>query len=303
MIAHNHTHNTMNVHSAFAVGIALNTAYIMIEVIYGLKADSLALLADAGHNTSDVLSLLVAWGATSMAQKKPTQHRTYGFRRTTILASLVNAIILLIAIGAVAWEAIQRISHPQPVVAGVMIWVASVGVLINAGTALLFLKGRRQDLNIKGAFLHMAADAGVSGGVVLAGIVMILSSSTLLWIDSMVSLIIVAVIAIGTWGVLRDSVNLALDAVPKEIDPTKVREYLAQLPGVCAVHDLHIWAMSTTETALTVHLVIPTASIDDSFLGRIQQDLQNKFAIAHATLQVERGDSVHPCGLDSEERV
>lgn len=296
-------HKPLRYHRAFAIGIVLNVTYIVTEVIFGLKADSLALLADAGHNSSDVLSLLLSWGAASLAQVKTSQRRTYGFRRTTILASLFNAILLLIAIGAVAWEAVSRFSNPRPVTANIVIWVASYGVVVNAATALLFIRGYKDDLNIKGAFLHMAADAGVSLGVVLAGVVMSMSVGGLPWIDPMVSLGIVAVIAVGTWGLLRDSVNLAVDAVPKEIDPIIVKEYLSALPEVTSVHDLHIWAMSTTETALTAHLVVPNANIVDALLAQIGKELHDKFGIEHATLQVERGDSLHPCGLDSAESV
>jgi cobalt-zinc-cadmium efflux system protein len=302
-MAHIHSAEPPRYHRAFAIGIALNVSYIITEIIFGLKSDSLALLADAGHNSSDVLSLLLSWGAVSLAQAKPSERRTYGFRRTTILASLFNAVLLLIAIGAVAWEAISRFSNSQPVAADTVIWVASVGVVINAATALLFIRGSRGDLNIKGAYLHMAADAGVSLGVVFAGIVMSMSSSGLPWIDPMISLVIVGVIAVGTWGLFRDSINLALDAVPKEIDLNVVREYLCGLPEVSSVHDLHIWAMSTTETALTAHLIVPNANIVDSLLAQIGRELHDKFGIEHATLQVERDDVSSTCKLKSNESV
>ena len=227
---HHHGCHAVDYHRAFAIGVALNVGFVVVEAVFGFLAGSLALLADAGHNLSDVLSLLLAWGASYLATRPPTRHRTYGLRRSTILASLLNAVLLLLAIGAIGWEAVRRFAAPAEVAGTTVIWVAAVGVVINTATALLFMSGRNRDLNIKGAFLHMAADAGVSLGVVVAGVAIILTGQ--LWIDPSVSLVIVAVIAIGTWGLLRDSLNLALDAVPEGIDPAAVEDYLKNLAGV-----------------------------------------------------------------------
>lgn len=291
-----HHHAPDSFDRAFAVGAALNLIYIVIEVGIGWSVGSLALLADAGHNLSDVFSLLLAWGAAYLARRPPSVYRTYGMRRASILAALANAVILLIAVGAIAWEAIHRVAEPQPVPGLPVMIVAGVGTIINAATALLFMKGRRHDLNLRGAYLHMAADAGVSLGVVVAGLVIQLTG--FLWIDPATSLAIVVVVTIGTWGLLRDSVDLALDAVPKGIDPEKVRDYLAGLPGIAAVHDLHIWGMSTTHSALTAHLVKPDGRIDDVLLARLSGQLRDKFGIEHVTVQFEsRGDDV--CGQSS----
>jgi cobalt-zinc-cadmium efflux system protein len=289
-----HGHGPVNYNRAFALGVALNVVYIVVEATYGIVADSLALLADAGHNLSDVLGLLLAWGANYLAQRKPTERYTYGWRKSTILAALTNAIILLVAMGGIAWEAVQRISDPMPVAGKTIIIVAAIGVVINTATALLFLSGRKQDLNIRGAFMHMAADAGVSAGVVLAGLVIV--STGWLWIDPAVSLVITAIILAGTWGLLRDSFNLALDAVPAGIDPEAVKTYLSDLPGVKGVHDLHIWAMSTSETALTAHLLKPEASDDDTLIEQAGRELQQRFGIAHITIQWERRPGLDDCG-------
>ncbi len=291
---HSHSHAPASFGRAFAIGIALNLGFVIVEAIYGAIANSLALLADAGHNFSDVLGLVLAWGATVLVRRLPTKRRTYGLRRSSILASLVNALLLLIATAVIAWEAAQRLAYPEPVASGVVMGVAAVGILVNGITAWMFMSGSKGDLNIRGAFLHMAADAAVSLGVVLAALTM--RNTGWLWLDPVVSLVIVVVIAIGTWGLLRDSVNLALDAVPQGIDPDEVEAYLAALPGVTAVHDLHIWGMSTTEAALTVHLVIPDHRADDALLARINKDLQHKFRIDHTTVQFELGDAAHPCG-------
>ena len=290
---HAHHHAPTNFNRAFAVGIALNLGFVVVEAVFGAVAHSLALLADAGHNLSDVLGLVLAWGATVLVRRLPTKRRTYGLRRSSILASLINALLLLIAIGAIAWEAIQRLQHPQPVASAVVMGVAAAGILVNGITAWLFAAGRKGDLNIRGAFQHMAADAVVSLGVVLAALAMRFTGW--LWLDPAVSLVIVVVIAVGTWGLLRDSVNLALDAVPQGIDPAQVETYLAALPGVTAVHDLHIWGMSTTDAAMTVHLVKPDASIDDALLARINADMHRLFHIDHTTVQFELGDAAHPC--------
>jgi cobalt-zinc-cadmium efflux system protein len=295
-MAHGHDHAPANHDRAFAIGVALNLGFVAVEAIFGFLAHSLALVADAGHNLSDVLGLLLAWGAAVLARRRPTSRRTYGLRRSSILAAAVNATVLLVAIGAIAWEAIRRLDHPEPVAGRTVIGVAVVGIAVNATTALLFMKGRKGDLNIRGAFLHMAADAVVSLGVVLAGLAILATGWQ--WLDPAVSLGIGAVILVGTWGLLRDSVNLALDAVPEEVDAGDVRAYLAGLPGVVGVHDLHIWGMSTTETALTAHLVAAgDARGDDVLLERVSRELHDRFGIEHATLQVEHGELCHGCSL------
>jgi cobalt-zinc-cadmium efflux system protein len=291
--SHSHSHSYINYSKAFAWGIALNIVYIIVEAVYGFIINSMALIADAGHNLSDVLGLLLAWGAAILAKRLPTEKRTYGFRKSTILAALFNAIILLIAVGAILIESLNRFVKPEPVVGDVMIIVAGVGVIINTVTALLFLKGRKDDLNIKGAFLHMAADAGVSLGVVITGI--IITYTNIYILDPVISIVIVLVIVIGTWGLLKDSLNLSMDAVPDKINIESVKKYLKELPGVVEVHDLHIWAMSTTETALTVHLVIPDEQKDDKFLGKICNQLHNKFGIEHSTVQIEKNAQTASC--------
>jgi cobalt-zinc-cadmium efflux system protein len=295
IMGHNHDHGPSNYGRAFAIGIALNVAFIITELIYGRLAHSLALVADAGHNLSDVLSLGLAWGASVLARRQPSPRRTYGLRRTSILAAVINAVILLIAIGGIAWEAIQRFAEPAPVAGQTVIVVATIGIAVNGATAFLFMAGRKHDLNIRGAFLHMVADAGVSLGVVLAGLAMLATGWT--WLDPAMSLLIAAAILAGTWGLLRDSVNLALDAVPQEIDVTEIEAYLARLPGVAGIHDLHIWGMSTTETALTCHLVVPAGEARDALLTRVTRELHDRFGIEHATLQVETGDATCSCCL------
>ncbi|WP_394753924.1 cation diffusion facilitator family transporter [Crenothrix sp.] len=290
---HQHCHTPANFDLAFAVGIVLNFGFVIVEAIFGSLAHSLALLADAGHNLSDVLGLLLAWGASVLARRLPTQRRTYGLRRSSILAALLNALVLLVAVGGIAWEAIFRFNHPEAVASETVMWVAAVGIVINSFTAWLFMSGQKQDINIRGAYLHMAADAGISFGVVVAALIMRFTGW--LWLDPAVSLVIVIIIIFGTWGLLRESVNLALDAVPESIHPGKVEAYLAGLPGVNAVHDLHIWGMSTTEIALTVHLVKPDAVIDDALLSQINTELQHRFGIGHTTIQFELGDVSHLC--------
>lgn len=285
---HTHSHNVQNYNKAFGFGIALNIIYIIVEVIYGLLINSVALLADAGHNFSDVLGLILAWGAAYLAKTAITKSRTYGLRKATVLAALFNAIILLIAVGAITIEAIRKISEPAPIGGTAMMVVAGVGVIINTLTALLFLKGRKKDINIKGAFLHMAADAGVSLGVVAAGFLINITGFYLL--DPIISLVIVVVITIGTWGLLRDSFHLSMDAVPKDIDYEEVQNYLNSLEGVKEVHDLHIWAMSTTETALTVHIVYAGKYDRNSIIKKISKDLEHKFNIVHTTIQIENRD-------------
>ena len=296
---HDHCHAPANYDKAFAIGIALNLSYVVVEAVFGLLAGSLALIADAGHNLTDVLSLALAWGASRLSQTQPTERYTYGLRSSSILASLVNAIILLIAIGAIAWEAIRRFNQPQEIPGGTIMAVAALGVVINAATALLFVRGRETDLNIKGAFLHMAADAGVSLGVVAAGFA--ISRTGLYWIDPVTSLVIVAIIAIGTWGLLRDSARLALHAVPPGIDANKVKEYLAALPEVVSVHDLHIWPMSTTETALTAHLEMPNSNAGDEFLHDVCKYMHDQFKIEHCTFQIEQ--NANACSLAPERSV
>src|SRR5919199_1819547 len=290
---HGHSQAPSNYNRAFIVGITLNVGFVAIEALFGFLSNSLALLTDAGHNLSDVLGLVVAWLAFWLGSRRPTQRYTCGFRRSSILAALLNACFLLVAMGAIAWEAIQRFSSPPPVNGTTVIGVALVGIVINGITALMFMSGREKDLNIKGVFLHMAADALVSLGVVLAGIAIL--TTGWLWFDSVISLIIVVVIVAGTWNLLRDSINLALDAVPPGIELFAVRTYLEELPGVVGVHDLHIWAMSTTETALTAHVVMLTGNPGDAFLSRISMELHDKFGIEHTTIQVETGNFLREC--------
>jgi cobalt-zinc-cadmium efflux system protein len=294
-----HSHAPANFGSAFAIGITLNLGFVILEAIYGVFAHSLALIADAGHNLGDVLGLLLAWGATFLARTAPTERRTYGLRSSSILAALFNAIFLLITVGAIAWEAVRRFGDPTTVEARTVIWIAAVGIIINTATALMFMSGRKRDLNIRGAFLHMAADAGVSAGVVVAGF--LIMATGLDWIDPALSLAIAAVIIWSTWGLLRDSVNLALHAVPHGIAVAEVRQYLASLPHVTEVHDLHVWPMSTTETALTAHLVRDVNDCDCALLDQAARDLHRKFEIQHSTLQFETLD--HHCHLASEEKV
>lgn len=284
---HHHHPPPEQLSRAFVVGIALNLAFVAVEFGFGVVADSLALIADAGHNLSDVMSLVLAWLALRLARRDPTPHRTYGYRRGTILSSLVSSILLLVAMGAIGWEALLRLREPAPVAGGIMAAVAAAGVVVNGVTAWLFAAGRHGDLNVRTAFMHMVADAAVSVGVVLGGIGVL--ATGWLWLDPAISLAIVAVIVVGTWEILRESLDMAFDAVPKGVDPHGVREYLRTLPGVTGIHDLHIWAMSTTETALTAHLVMPGAPADDVFLHGVARDLERRFRIAHATLQVERG--------------
>lgn len=281
-----HVHGAPPSHDrAFAAGIALNLAFVLVEFVAGIYADSLALIADAGHNLSDVLGLLLAWGAATLARQLPSERFTYGLRSSTIFAALGNAAFLLLITGAIGWEAVQRFGNPQPVNQAMVIWVAAAGVAINAATALMFMSGRKTDLNIRGAFLHMAADAGVSLGVVAAGLGMLATGWT--WLDPAIGLAIAIVIVISTGSLLRESLGLALHAVPRGVDPAAVRSWLAGLPGVREVHDLHIWGMSTTETALTAHLVMPGGHPGDAFLERVAHDIGHQFRIGHVTLQVE----------------
>ena len=288
---HGHGHGPADYGRAFLIGILLNSAFVVIEAGYGWASGSMALIADAGHNLSDVLALLLAWGASIAAKRPATSRFTYGLKSSTILAALANAGLLLVAIGAILYETLDRIAQPALVQGETMAIVAGIGIVINAGTAALFMRGQH-DINIRGAFLHMAADALVSAGVVVAGLLIIATGQA--WIDPAVSLIIVAVIAWGTWGLLKDSVAMSLLAVPKGIAENEVRAYLAALPGVTDVHDLHIWPMSTTETALTAHLVMPEGHPGDGFLNVVADELEPHPRINHVTLQVERGER---CGL------
>lgn len=280
---------------AFALGAALNVTFIVIEVIFGLRARSLALLSDAGHNLGDVLGLALAWGAVVLGRARPTARRTYGLRSSSILAALANAVVLLVTVGAIAAEAVGRLRHPAPVASGTVITVAAIGVVINFATALLFVRGRLRDLNIRGAYLHMLGDAGVSAGVVIAGAAIAFTGYT--WIDPAVSLAIVLVITVGTWGLLRDSLDLALHAVPASVDARAVEEYLRSLPGVADMHDLHIWGMSTTDVALTVHLVCPGVDDCDELLHGTCHTLHERFGIGHATIQIERASGLTECHL------
>ncbi len=299
---HSHAHGAGHSHApadfgrAFAIGVVLNTGFVIVEAVFGFLSGSMALVADAGHNLSDVLGLLIAWGA-SVAAKKPASARfTYGLKSSTILAAFANAMLLLVAIGAILFETIHRLMDPIEPEGWTMIWVAGIGIVINTATALMFMRGRKNDLNIRGAFLHMAADALVSVGVVIAGVAILLTG--LVVIDPIVSLVIVAVIAWGTWGLLKDSVKMGLLAVPDSVDEAEVRGLLQALPGVEAVHDLHIWPMSTTETALTAHLIMPAGHLGDAFLREAARELEHHHAIGHVTLQVET--SFDDCGKDCD---
>lgn len=280
-----HVHAPANFGKAFAIGIALNTAFVVVEAVYGYAAGSMALVADAGHNLSDVLGLIAAWTAAVLSQRAATPRYTYGLKGSSILAALFNAVFLLVAVGAIAWEAVLRLFNPEPVTEITVIVVATIGIAINGATAWLFASGRNSDLNIRGAYLHMVADAAVSVGVVIAAIVIMFTGW--LWIDAVTSLVICALIVWGTWSLLRDSTAMSLAAVPRGIDPAAVRSYLEKCAGVNDVHDLHIWPMSTTEVALTCHLVIPTGAPGDAYLMDICMRLKRDFGIEHATIQIE----------------
>lgn len=301
--SHNHAgghhHASADFGRAFLVGVVLNSAFVVVEAGFGVLSGSMALIADAGHNLSDVLSLLLAWGASVAARRPANSRFTYGYKSSTILAPLANAGLLLVAMGAILFETLQRIANPAPVEGMTMLVVAGVGIAINAGTALMFMRGRHDDLNIRGAFLHMAADALVSAGVVLAGLAIIWTGA--LWIDPVTSLAILAVIGWGSWGLLKDSVAMSMLGVPKGISESAVRSFLEGLDGVEAVHDLHIWPMSTTETALTAHLVMPSGHPGDAFLAEITEELSHRHGIGHATVQVEMGQE--NCGLAAAEHI
>jgi cobalt-zinc-cadmium efflux system protein len=298
---HGHGHAVTRLSRAFTIGLVLNLGFVAIEAVYGILAHSVALLADAGHNLSDVLGLVLAWAAVILSRRPPSQRYTYGWRRSSILAAFLNAIFLLMVTGGIAWESVQRFNQPEPIQGQVMIGVAVVGIAINTITALMFMSGRKEDMNIRAAFLHMAADALVSVGVVLAGIGIVLTQW--LWLDPVFSLAISLLIILNTWHLLRDSFNLAIDAVPLGVDERAVRVYLAEQPGVAEVHDLHIWALSTTETALTAHLIMPTGHPGDIFLAQLCHDLHERFRINHPTIQIEIGDSDQICRLAPDHHV
>ncbi|MGV6474545.1 cation diffusion facilitator family transporter [Azotobacter vinelandii] len=301
-----HTHNHHEGHGprrfdlAFAIGIALNLGFVLVEAFYGWQVNSLALLADAGHNLSDVGGLILAWAALAATRLRPNDRHTYGWRRGSILASFINASILLVAMGSLGWESIQRLQQPVEIVGKTVMLVASIGVLVNAATAALFLSGSRSDLNLRGAFLHMAADALVSIGVVLAGGLYLWQGWG--WIDPVVSLAIATVIVIGTWSLFRQSLHLMFDGVPEHVDLPAVRQYLLEQSGVCDVHDLHVWAMSTAEVALTAHMAMSPLPEDDTFLQGVALELHEHFGISHATLQLER-DPGCPLGCARSDRT
>jgi cobalt-zinc-cadmium efflux system protein len=292
--ASGHSHAPASFGRAFAIGTAINAGFVAAQVLFGILAHSMALLADAVHNLGDVLGLLIAWGAAVLAQRHPTPARTYGWGRGTILASLTNAVVLLFSCGAIALEALRRFGDPTPVGGATVIWVAVLGIVINGATAMMFARGRKDDLNIKGAYMHMAADAGVSAGVVLAGLLILLTGWH--WVDPVSSLMIVAVIIIGTWSLLRDSVNLAMDAVPEGIDLAEVESALRALPGVADVHDLHVWGLSTTQTAVTAHLVHDGGG-DPALVRTACLKMRAQFGIGHATFQVETAAHAEICEL------
>lgn len=305
---HHHHHGlatpvalTATAERAYLVAIALNVAFVIVEAVYGWIAGSLALLADASHNLSDVLALGLAWGASRLARRGPSERMTYGLRGSSILAALANAVVLLIVCGAIGWEAIERLREPPPIAGMTVMIVAAIGILVNGASALLFRDVRHHDLNARGAYLHLAADAAVSLGVVAAGALVWWTGRT--WIDPLVGLVVVVVIVIGSWRLLRDALHLALAGVPESVDPRSVRDFLAAQPGVREVHDLHIWAMSTTEVALTAHLVCPGGHPGDAFLAQIGHALREHHGIGHATIQIETGDGAYPCALAPDHLV
>ncbi|HVK86792.1 MAG TPA: cation diffusion facilitator family transporter [Kofleriaceae bacterium] len=286
--AHGHAHHShppINANRAFAIGISLNVAFVLAEVVAGVIADSTALLADAAHSLGDVLGLAMAWGATWLARRQRTARRTYGLKRTTILAGLANAMLILFAIGGVTWEAIRRIGDPAPIDGGIVAVVAAIGVLVNGGAAMMFAAGRERDVNRRGAYLHLMADAAVSAAVVIAGLIVWQTGHT--WIDPATSIVVSIVILYGTIDLLREALDLLLDAVPSHIDPVAVEDYLAKVPDVQAVHDLHIWSMSTTQAALTVHLVMPCQASSPTLLRELEAEIEHRFGIAHTTIQIE----------------
>ncbi|MFL9994603.1 cation diffusion facilitator family transporter [Paraburkholderia sediminicola] len=294
---HSHAHAPVPGHGrAFALAVALNVAIVVVQAVYGVIAHSTALLADAGHNLSDVLGLLLAWGATWLVARRPSARYTFGYGSSSILASLANAALLLFACGVIVAEAIERLMNPAPVAGLVVFVVATVGVVVNGFSAWLFMRGQKDDLNIRGAFLHMAADAAISAAVAISGLVILYTNWT--WLDPVMSLLVVAVVVYGTWGLLRDSVRMALDAVPPGVDLQRIRDYLAGQPGVTDVHDLHVWALSTTGNALSAHLVMPAGHPGDESIDGIVVTLRERFSMHHATLQVDLGTTEHRCAMD-----
>jgi cobalt-zinc-cadmium efflux system protein len=298
---HGHSHGPPSMTRAFLIGIALNAGFVIVEAVYGVIADSSALLADATHNLGDVLGLLLAWGASALAKRAPTSRHTYGLRRSTLIGALANSCLLFGMVGGLIWEAVGRLAHPEPAKGLIMSSVAALGVLINGGSALLFLRARKHDANMRGAFLHLAADAGVSLAVVLAGA--IIWKTGLLWLDPATTLAVSVLILAMSWGLLKDSLHLALDGVPSSVDFGNVRSYLETLPGVSEVHDLHIWAMSTTEVALTAHLVMHWTQDPPSFLHGLDHELQDRFGIAHTTVQIEPQTIADACPRARENAV
>ncbi|ENN99747.1 MULTISPECIES: cation diffusion facilitator family transporter [Pseudoalteromonas] len=292
-MSHDHSHHISHYNRAFAIGVLLNLIFVVIEAGYGFFANSLALLADAGHNLSDVVSLLLAWGANVLASKAATDKRTFGYKKSTVLASLMSSVLLMAALASIAWHAIERFENPQPVTGMTVIVVSLIGVVINTLTALLFVQGQKHDLNIRGAFLHMAADAAVSLGVVIAGIVILFKNWQ--WVDPVVSLSIVVIVFIGTWGLFKDSLNYATDAVPKNISIEKLKQYFLSIEHVTGVHGLRVWPLSTTESALIVHLVTDNNALNNDFLIEVQHHLHDHFDIEHATIQVESSQGSAGC--------
>jgi cobalt-zinc-cadmium efflux system protein len=286
---------------AFAIGIGLNIALVVLKLVVGYQVGSFALIADAGHVFGDVLGLVLSWWAMALQRRAPTDRHTYGLRRSSVLVALTNAVVLLGGMGALAWEAIGRFQHPVPIDGIALIWVSAVGIVINGVSAALFMSGSAKDLNLRSAFLHLAADAAVSVGVVIAGAVILATGWQ--WVDPLVSLGIVAVIVWGTWSLFAESLNLALDAAPAGVDVAAIRSYLRALPGVSDLHDLHVWAMSTTETALTAHLIIPAVGSHDALLQRTATELQQRFGIGHATIQIESGADAGACRLAADGAV
>ncbi|MDL2409807.1 cation diffusion facilitator family transporter [Rhizobium calliandrae] len=284
-----HAHVPQDFGKAFALGIALNAAFVVIEVSYGVLAHSVALIADAGHNLSDALGLAVAWAAVVLARRKPTSRFTYGLGGTSILAALFNAIFLLVVTGGLTWEAIRRFTEPQPAAGGTVMIVAACGIVLNGFCAWLFASGRKGDLNVRGAYLHMAADALVSLGVVGGGLIILVTGWA--WVDPLMTLVISIVIVRGTWSLLTGAVSMSLGAVPPNVDLMRLRAFLHELPGVADVHDLHVWSLSTTETAMTCHLVLPDGHPGDAFIERVADEIRNRFEIGHATLQIEKAPS------------
>jgi cobalt-zinc-cadmium efflux system protein len=296
---HHHAPPTENT-ASFAIGAGVNTVFVIAELIFGILSNSVALVADAIHNLGDVLSLLLAWGAAWLGRRPPTLRRTYGWGRSSILAALINAVVLLISVGAIGFEAVRRLFHPEPVAETVVMVVAFLGIIVNGGSALLFMRNRKEDINIQAQFLHLAGDAAISLGVVIAALLSHLTGLT--WLDPVASLLVAIMIIVSTWGVLRESVDLAMDAVPMQIPHDDVQAWLSGLPGVTEVHDLHIWAISTTETALTAHLVCDGGH-DERSLHSLTGELRQRFGIGHATLQIETMADAELCHLRSAEVV